>query len=293
MAPMKEAAHEAAAQRDKRPRLIWQAGEKPDCVIFARGSMMNFYVVVPARYASTRLPGKPLADLAGQPMVARVAERCGESRAQQVYVATDDERIASALQHLPVEVVMTREDHPSGTDRLQEVAAKLALNDDDIVVNVQGDEPLIPPAVINQVAENLADNPGCQIATLCEPITDSDAIFNPNVVKVVFDCQGRALYFSRAPIPWYRDGFAQGAKDTGEGQWWRHIGIYAYRVGLLHQYVNWQPAPLEQLESLEQLRAMANGAAIHVAPACDNVPGGVDTQDDLERLRKQLKQEKT
>ncbi len=168
---------------------------------------MSFYVVVPARYASTRLPGKPLADIAGIPMVVRVAERCQQSEAGQVYVATDDSRIAAALDG-QVPVVMTREDHPSGTDRLQEVAATLGLADDDIIVNVQGDEPLIPPSVINQVAANLAANPACQMATLCEPIEDADHLFNPNVVKVVFDDDGRALYFSRAPIPWHRDAFA-------------------------------------------------------------------------------------
>ncbi len=248
---------------------------------------MSFYVVVPARYASTRLPGKPLADIAGKPMVVRVAERCQQSEAGQVYVATDDSRIAAALDG-QVPVVMTREDHPSGTDRLQEVAATLGLADDDIIVNVQGDEPLIPPSVINQVAANLAANPSCQMATLCEPIDDADSLFNPNVVKVVFDDQGRALYFSRAPIPWHRDGFAAGGRDIRDGQWWRHIGIYAYRVSFLHQYVQWPPAQLEQLESLEQLRAMANGVAIHVAPAIEVVPGGVDTPADLERLRAPL-----
>lgn len=248
---------------------------------------MSFYVVVPARYASTRLPGKPLADIAGKPMVVRVAQRCQQSEAGQVYVATDDSRIAEALDG-QVPVVMTREDHPSGTDRLQEVAAKLELADDDIIVNVQGDEPLIPPSVINQVAANLAANPSCQMATLCEPIEDEDHLFNPNVVKVVFDDHGRALYFSRAPIPWHRDAFADGGRDVSGGQWWRHIGIYAYRVLFLHQYVQWPPAKLEQLESLEQLRAMANGVAIHVAPAIEAVPGGVDTQADLERLRAEL-----
>ncbi|MCG8391538.1 MAG: 3-deoxy-manno-octulosonate cytidylyltransferase [Pseudomonadales bacterium] len=249
---------------------------------------MSFYVVVPARYASTRLPGKPLADLAGKPMVARVAERCQRSAAEQVLVATDDTRIADALEGESVRVVMTRDDHPSGTDRLQEVAEQLGLADDDIIVNVQGDEPLIPSAVIDQVAANLADNPDCQMATLCEPIEQGDDLFNPNVVKVVFDQTGRALYFSRAPIPWHRDAFADGGRDISGGQWWRHIGIYAYRVALLHRYVQWPPAELEKLESLEQLRAMANGIAIHVAPACEPVPGGVDTPEDLARLQAYL-----
>ena len=248
---------------------------------------MSFYVVVPARYASTRLPGKPLADIAGKTMVERVAERCQQSGADQVYVATDDARIADVLGDT-VPVVMTRDDHPSGTDRLQEVAAKLSLADDDIIVNVQGDEPLIPPAVINQVAANLAANPDCQMATLCEAIESAEDLFNPNVVKAVFDDSGRALYFSRAPVPWHRDAFADGKQDMSAGQWWRHIGIYAYRVAFLHQYVQWQPATLEKLESLEQLRAMANGVAIHVEPACEAVPGGVDTKADLDRLRAQL-----
>ncbi len=253
---------------------------------------MSFYVVVPARYASTRLPGKPLADLAGKPMVARVAQRCQQSEADSVYVATDDQRIADALDG-QVPVVMTRDDHPSGTDRLQEVAASLGLADDDIIVNVQGDEPLIPPAVINQVAGNLASNPLCQMATLCEPIERSEDVFNPNVVKVVFDTAGKALYFSRAPIPWHRDAFADGGRDTRGGQWWRHIGIYAYRVAFLHRYVTWQPATLETLESLEQLRAMANGESIHVAPACEPVPGGIDTPEDLARVQALLAGEGT
>lgn len=245
---------------------------------------MSFYVVVPARYASTRLPGKPLADLAGKPMVARVAERCQLSDAASVYVATDDQRISDVLEGL-VPVVMTRDDHPSGTDRLQEVAATLRLSDDDIIVNVQGDEPLIPAAVINQVAANLAANPDCQMATLCEPIEKSEDLFNPNVVKAVFDANGKALYFSRAPIPWHRDAFADGGRDISGGQWWRHIGIYAYRVAFLHRYVTWEPAALEKLESLEQLRAMANGESIHIEPSCEPVPGGIDTPEDLQRVQ--------
>jgi len=255
---------------------------------------MSFYVVVPARYASSRLPGKPLADLAGRPMVARVAERCARSGASRVLVATDDERVRDAVGDR-CEVVMTRADHPSGTDRLQEVAEHLGLADDDIVVNVQGDEPLIPPAVIDQVAENLAANPECRMATLCEPIERGADLFNPNVCKVVFDSDGRALYFSRAPIPWDREAFSKQPDPLSlvvePGYWWRHIGIYAYRVGFLHQFVNWAPAPMEQLESLEQLRALANGVAIHVAPALEAVPGGVDTETDLERMRRHLREE--
>lgn len=248
---------------------------------------MNYYVVVPARFASSRLPGKPLADLAGQPMVERVARRCQQSKAGKVLVATDDTRVRDALAGV-VDVVMTRGDHPSGTDRLQEVAVTLGLADQDIIVNVQGDEPLIPPAVIDQVAENLIAHPQCRMATLCEPIEQAEDLFNPNICKVVFDENGRALYFSRAPIPWDRDGFARDRQQLGGGRWWRHIGIYAYRVGFLHDFVSWPPAPLEQLESLEQLRALANGAAIHVTEACQPVPGGVDTEADLERMRRWL-----
>lgn len=247
---------------------------------------MSYVVVIPARYGSSRLPGKPLADIAGEPMVVRVLQRCEHSSAQRVLVATDDDRIAAAVKHAGGNVVMTRADHPSGTDRLQEVASQLGLADDDIIVNVQGDEPLIPAEVIEQVAANLANNPDCGMATLCEPITRRDDLFNPNIVKAVFDTHGIALYFSRAPIPWHRDAFAANANSTElpDGNWWRHIGIYAYRVRFLHQYVQWNPAVLETTEALEQLRAMANGVRIHIAPACADVPGGVDTPADLERV---------
>ena len=248
---------------------------------------MAYTVVIPARYASTRLPGKPLLEIAGKPMIQRVWEQAGQCAAGRVVIATDDERIAATAEGFGAEVAMTSPDHPSGTDRLQQVAANLGLADDHVVVNVQGDEPLIPPAVIDQVAANLAANPGAGIATLCEPITDAEDLLNPNIVKVVADQSGRALYFSRAPIPWPRDAFAQ-ARDTlpAAGAWYRHIGIYAYRTGFLHDFVRWSPAVLETLEQLEQLRAMSHGVQIHVTPAVADVPGGVDTPDDLERLRR-------
>jgi len=247
---------------------------------------MSFVVVIPARFGSSRLPGKPLADIAGEPMVVRVLRRCQQSSAARVLVATDDARIAEAVRDAGGEVVMTRTDHPSGTDRLQEVATQLGLPDDAILVNVQGDEPLLPPAVIEQVAANLAQHPECDIATLCEPITRAEDLFNPNAVKAVFDQNGKALYFSRAPVPWHRDAFSSGpVKVLPAGNWWRHIGMYAYRVGLLHRFVEWPPAPLENTEALEQLRAMANGASIHIAAACEAVPGGVDTEQDLQRVR--------
>lgn len=246
--------------------------------------MTDFHVVIPARFASTRLPGKPLSDIAGKPMIVRVLERCQQCDADSVVVATDDQRIADVVEAAGGRALMTRADHVSGTDRLEEVASLMGLADDAVVVNVQGDEPLIPPAVINQVAELLAANDAFGIATLCEPIVSREDVFNPNVVKTVFDGNGRALYFSRAPMPWWRDGFAGDTAALPEGTWWRHIGIYAYRAGLLHDFVRWPPAALETTESLEQLRAMANGVAIGVQPACEDVPGGVDTEQDLKRV---------
>ncbi|RVU32519.1 3-deoxy-manno-octulosonate cytidylyltransferase [Neptunomonas marina] len=251
---------------------------------------MGFSVIIPARFASTRFPGKPLADINGQPMIQHVYNRACQSEAERVIVATDDQRIADVADSFGAEVCMTREGHPSGTDRLQEVVAKLGYYADDIVVNVQGDEPLIPPRVINQVAHNLKAEPEASIATLSEPIEDIDTLLNPNVVKVVADARGMALYFSRAPIPWPRDAFAQSKTEMPDGfNWQRHIGIYAYRVKMLNEFVRWQPAPIETTESLEQLRAMWNGQRIHVAVADELPPPGVDTPEDLERLRALLK----
>jgi 3-deoxy-manno-octulosonate cytidylyltransferase (CMP-KDO synthetase) len=246
---------------------------------------MSFTVVIPARYGSTRLPGKPLLDIAGKPMVQRVWEQASRSAASSLVIATDDTRIRDVAQGFGAQVCMTSSEHPSGTDRLQQVAREMAWDDEQIVVNVQGDEPLIPPAVIDQVAANLATRPQAGMATLCEPLETLEELLNPNAVKVVADREGMALYFSRAPIPWPRDAFAQSREAMpSEGQWQRHIGIYAYRSRFLHQYVTWQPAPLELLESLEQLRALYNGERIHVAPAVQPVPGGVDTQQDLDAV---------
>jgi len=249
---------------------------------------MSYTVVIPARHGSTRLPGKPLLDIAGKPMVQRVWEQARLSGASEVVIATDDERIFEAAQGFGAAACMTAAEHPSGTDRLQEVAAALGWEDDRIVVNVQGDEPLIPPAVIDQVAANLAANPRAGIATLCEPITGLPELVDANAVKVVFAADGMALYFSRATIPWPRDQFRDGQHSMPSGDWYRHIGIYAYRTAFLHEYVRWQPAPLEQLEQLEQLRALYHGVAIHVAPACENVPGGVDTAADLDAVRARI-----
>lgn len=250
---------------------------------------MAFSVIIPARFASTRLPGKPLLDIAGKSMIQRVYEQACLSEARQVVIATDDTRIADAAVGFGAEVCMTAADHPSGTDRLQEVVKRLGFYADDIVVNVQGDEPLIPPRIINQVAHNLAAEPLASIATLSEPIGDVDTLLNPNVVKVVADRMGRALYFSRAPIPWPRDAFAaQPGQMPAAGNYQRHIGIYAYRVKLLNDFVEWPPCELEQIECLEQLRAMWNGAHIQVAQADEPLPGGVDTPEDLERMRQLL-----
>lgn len=248
---------------------------------------MKFTVVIPARYASTRLPAKPLKDIAGKPMIQHVYERACESLASQVIIATDDARIEAAARKFGAQVCMTSAEHTSGTDRLQEVVSRLGLADDEIVVNVQGDEPLIPAQVINQVAQNLAAMRDASMATLSEPIHSLEDFRNPNIVKVVADVDGRALYFSRASIPWPRDHFAHAEVNTLPKNFpaQRHIGIYAYRVGLLHKFVTWQPAPLEKIESLEQLRVMWNGQVIHIAEAIVAVPGGVDTEEDLLRIK--------
>lgn len=248
-----------------------------------------FTVVIPARYASSRLPGKPLQDIAGKPMIRHVWEQACKSDAQRVVVATDDSRILDACTEFGAEVLLTRAEHESGTDRLAEVADMLGLAADAIVVNVQGDEPLIPPSVINQVARNLDAHPEAAMATLAEPLDDSHALFNPNVVKVLCDINGLALTFSRAPLPWARNEFAQ-ARDTLPAgvPYRRHIGIYAYRVGFLADFVAWGPCWLESTECLEQLRALWHGVRIHVDDAIEAPPAGVDTADDLDRVRKLL-----
>lgn len=250
---------------------------------------MSFTVVIPARYASTRFPGKPLVELAGKTMVQHVYERSLESGASRVIVATDDARIESVAKGFGAEVCMTSADHPSGTDRLQEVVNKIGLADHEIVVNVQGDEPLIPAKLIDQVADNLAAHQDAGISTLAEPIETKTDLLNSNVVKVVTDIRGMALYFSRAPIAWPRDMMANNELPEALPSlfaWRRHIGIYAYRVGFLNAYVQWSPAPIEKTESLEQLRALFNGVSIHVANAVEAPPAGVDTPEDLERLKR-------
>lgn len=250
---------------------------------------MSFRVVIPARYASTRLPAKPLADIAGKPMVVRVVEAALQSGAEEVIVATDDARICEAVTAHGHVAVLTSSDHASGTDRIAEVAAQRGWAADDIVVNVQGDEPLIEPALVAAVARALDVDHEASIATAAHRIHDMANFLNPNVVKVVTAANGRALYFSRAPIPWHRDGLAQQRETLpAELMVRRHIGLYAYRVGFLRRYGGLAPAPIEQWEALEQLRALWHGFHIHVID-CPYAPeAGVDTPADLERVCKRF-----
>lgn len=251
---------------------------------------MSYTIIIPARYASSRLPGKPLLEIAGRPMIQHVWQRACASEAARVVIATEDQRVYDCCADFGAEVVMTDPGHESGTDRLQEVVTKLGLGEDEIVVNVQGDEPLIPAEAIEQVAANLAAQPAAGIATLAEPIGDVDTVFNPNAVKAVMDNSGFALYFSRAPIPFHRDNWSAGAATEmpSSSGVYRHIGIYAYRVGFLHQFVSWPVGRLEACEKLEQLRAMENGVRIHIEAACVDIPGGVDTEQDLQAVRELL-----
>jgi 3-deoxy-manno-octulosonate cytidylyltransferase (CMP-KDO synthetase) len=244
-----------------------------------------YTVIVPARLASTRLPNKPLADIHGLPMVVRVAQRAALSNASQVVVAADSIEIVQACQAHGVHAMLTQVDHPSGSDRLAEASALLGLSPNDVVVNVQGDEPLINPELINQVAELLVQRPTASMSTAAHEIHELAEFTNPNVVKVVIDQAQLALYFSRAPIPWWRDGFAKGIQSLPQPAPLRHIGIYAYRVGFLQSFPTLQAAPIETGEALEQLRALWHGhkIAVHITP---DVPGpGVDTPEDLERVR--------
>ena len=256
--------------------------------------MPGFVVLIPARLASTRLPDKPLADIAGKPMVVRVAEQARRSAANRVVVCTDSDVIAAAVRTGGFEAVMTRADHPSGTDRLAEAAMRLDLADDAIVVNLQGDEPELPPALIDAVAGALADDAQCAMATVAHEIDELRDWFNPNVVKVVLDGRGRALYFSRAPVPFHRDGLkgfpeavdgarARAALAPARPQ--RHIGLYAYRTAFLREYAAMAPATLESIEALEQLRALAAGFAIRVVVVPQAPPAGVDTAEDLAAVR--------
>ncbi|HTQ01422.1 MAG TPA: 3-deoxy-manno-octulosonate cytidylyltransferase [Casimicrobiaceae bacterium] len=247
---------------------------------------MSFTVLIPARYASTRLPGKPLADIAGKPMVVRVAERALQSGAARVVVATDDARVRDACERHRIDVCMTRVDHPTGTDRLAEAAATLGLKDDDIVVNVQGDEPLLEPSLMRSMAQLLAKRPDAAMATACHAIVDAAEAFNPNVVKVVLDAMGYAMYFSRATIPWARDAFAKTRDTLPEGMpVYRHYGLYAYRASFLRAYPTLAPSPLERVEALEQLRALWHGYRIAVEITHGTPAPGIDTPEDLARVR--------
>jgi 3-deoxy-manno-octulosonate cytidylyltransferase (CMP-KDO synthetase) len=245
--------------------------------------IMSFTVIIPSRYSSTRLPAKPLKDLAGMTMIERVYRQACQSNASRVVIATDDQRIFDVATSFGAEVCMTRTDHESGTDRLQEAALNINLAEDEIVVNVQGDEPLIPPAVINQVAENLARNAQASMSTLSIAIQDVEEFYDPNCVKAVADLDGMALYFSRSPIPFPRDGDSHSLPEVMTAQ--RHIGIYGYRVAFLNDFIQWPLSPLEDTEKLEQLRAMWQGCKIHIQTACEVPPPGIDTEADLIRVR--------
>lgn len=266
--------------------------------------MPDFAALIPARRASTRLPDKPLADIAGLPMVVHVARRAQQSGAGRVAVATDDAEIAAVCKVHGIESVLTRDDHASGTDRIAEAATRLGFPDSALIVNVQGDEPLIDPALIRACAECLANDPQADIATAAHPILDASEVFNPNVVKVVLDARHHALLFSRAPIPWRRDAFsALSAHPTDPATdpklnalcepqaalpFWRHIGIYAYRMNALQLFHRLPACPLEHAEALEQLRALWNGWSIAVLQVLAQPPSGVDTPEDLARVRRLL-----
>lgn len=251
-------------------------------------SPADFVVAIPARYGSIRLPGKPLRRIAGEPMIVHVARRAREAGAREVVVATDDARIAEALAPLGVAVCMTSPEHASGTDRLAETAAQRGWSDETIVVNLQGDEPLAPPSAIRAAVEALVAS-GVPIATLAQPIAGTDELFDPNCVKLVRDAQGLALYFSRAPIPWHRDAFARDRVTLPPGPWLRHIGLYVYRVGALRKFAAMPPGALEQIESLEQLRALEAGWRIAVALSPEPFPAGVDTEEDLARVERVMR----
>jgi 3-deoxy-manno-octulosonate cytidylyltransferase (CMP-KDO synthetase) len=247
---------------------------------------VDFIAIIPARAASTRLPDKPLADIAGKPMVVRTADRAAQSGANRVLVATDDERVAHAVRQHGHEALLTRAEHATGTDRLAEAVDLLGLPDDAIVVNVQGDEPLIEPELLDAVARLLDAHPEAAIATCASPVANAESLFNPNVVKAVCAVDGRALYFSRAPIPWARDALADGQRRMAEGlPAWHHVGLYAYRAGFLRRFPRLPQGTLERYESLEQLRALEHGYTILIHQVPQAPAAGVDTLADLERVR--------
>jgi 3-deoxy-manno-octulosonate cytidylyltransferase (CMP-KDO synthetase) len=248
-------------------------------------NLSAYHIVIPARFASERLPGKVLLDLAGQPMLQRVWQRATESSAQSVVIATDDESIVAIAKGFGAEVLLTRSDHQSGSDRIAECASKLGWPDDHLVVNLQGDEPLMPPACLDQVAALLDQQTDCEVASLYWPITEAIEVRNPNAVKVVTDSKDRALYFSRSPVPYARSFSSIDAALASGVEWKRHLGLYAYRLAALRRFTRCEPTPLEQAERLEQLRIMEQGGRIALAKACEFIPAGIDTHDDLERVR--------
>ena len=247
-----------------------------------------YHIVIPARLASERLPGKVLLDLAGKPMLQHVWQRAIKSSAQSVVIATDDESIVAVAEDFGAQVLLTRSDHQSGSDRIAECASKLGWPDDHLVVNLQGDEPLMPPACLDQVAALLDQQTDCEVASLYWPIIEADEVRNPNAVKVVTDSEDRALYFSRCPIPYARTFNDIDAALSSGVEWKRHLGLYAYRLAALRKFTSCAPTPLEQAERLEQLRIMEQGGRIALARACEFIPAGIDTYDDLERVRKIL-----
>ncbi|KAA9131946.1 3-deoxy-manno-octulosonate cytidylyltransferase [Marinihelvus fidelis] len=247
--------------------------------------MPDYAIVIPARYASERLPGKALLDLGGKPMVCRVLERARQSSATEIVVATDDERIVTAVEREGGEAVLTSKDHTSGSDRIAECARKRGWGADRLIVNLQGDEPLMPAPCLDQVARLLADAPDAAAATLCWPIESAAQVGNPNVVKVVFDPHGNALWFSRSAIPHARDWPGTEAAMAAGVRWYRHLGLYAYRYGHLEAFAQLEPSPQEQLERLEQLRFLENGHGIRIAVADEAIPPGVDTPEDLAEVR--------
>ncbi len=246
---------------------------------------MSFRIVIPARFASTRLPGKPLRDICGKPMIAHVIEQAKKSKAEEVIVATDSEEVAAAISHLDVRVCMTHENHQSGTERLSEVIEKLGFDDEQILINLQGDEPMMPPVCLDQVGEALEQDSHVKMATLCTPLTDINELFDPHAVKVVRDINDFALYFTRAAVPWSRDCFNEAPRVMPQQQeYQRHIGLYGYRAGFIKQYLEWQSSDIEKTESLEQLRVLYYGEKIKVITA-EIAPGpGVDTIEDLNQV---------
>jgi 3-deoxy-manno-octulosonate cytidylyltransferase (CMP-KDO synthetase) len=249
---------------------------------------MAFRVIIPVHYGSGEMEGKPLMDLAGKSVIERVYQQCIQSGAESIVIATDDHRIEEAAEKFGAPVCLTSSTHRSGTDRLAEAVTILGYDKDEVIVNVHGDEPMIPPVVIHQVANKLIEHETIPVATLCEPISKTSTLLNPHYVKVVMNRRGHALYFSRAPIAWERDNFPLKEDETFKGPHYRHVGIYAYRAGFLEQYSAWDSCALEEMESLEQLRVLWHGGRIIVDIAKENIPFGIDTMADLERYRKEL-----